>query len=122
MGRKRASIEPLAGTPTEKFYESSILVKAENDLTGSVVSSLDVDRVVAPAMGAANIRAPLKLSGMIFDFDNKDFLGKRKPFRLVIDRRINVPFSENIFYSQAPFRTDDHLDVLTQFERAALIK
>ena len=69
-----------------------------------------------------NIRAPLKLSGMIFDFDSKDFLGKRKPFRLIIDRRINVPFSENIFYSQAPFRTDDHLDVLTQFERAALIK
>jgi hypothetical protein len=116
------SIEQLTGTTTEKFYESSILVKAETDLTGTVISGLDVDHVVAPAMSAANISAPLKLTGMIFDFDSKDFLGKRKPFRLVVDRRINVPFSENIFFSQAPFRTDDHLHVLTEFERAALTK
>jgi hypothetical protein len=29
-----------------------------------------------------------------------------------------VAFSENIFYSQALFRTKDHLEVLAQFERA----
>jgi hypothetical protein len=116
------SIEPLAGTTPEKFYESSIIVKAEGDLASSTIPGLDVDRLVAPAMRAANISAPLKLSGLVFDFDSKDFLGKRKPFRLIIDRRIGVASSENVFYSQAPFRTKDHLEVLTNFERAARVK
>jgi hypothetical protein len=71
-------------------------------------------------MQAAKISAPLRLSGLIFDFDTKEFLGKRKPFRLIIDRRIGVAFSENIFYSQAPFRTKDHLNVLTSLEQVAL--
>jgi hypothetical protein len=96
--------------------------KAEGDLASSTIPGLDVDRLVAPAMRAANISAPLKLSGLVFDFDSKDFLGKRKPFRLIIDRRIGVASSENVFYSQAPFRTKDHLEVLTNFERAARVK
>jgi hypothetical protein len=116
---KELSIEPLTGTTPEKFYESSIIVKAEGDLTASTSSRLDISSVVAPAMKAANISVPLKLSGVIFDFDTKNFLGKRKPFRLIIDRRIGVAFSENIFYSQAPFRTKDHLEVLASFEQAA---
>ena len=119
---KELSIEPLTGTTPENFYESSIIVKADSDLTGSTITGLDVGHVVAPAMRAANINAPLRLSGVVFDFDSKDFQGKRKPFRLIIDHRINVPFSENIFYSQAPFRTDDHLNILAQFERVALSK
>jgi hypothetical protein len=117
---KELSFEPLTGTTPEKYYESGIIVKAEGDLTSSTSTRLDVRSVVAPAMKAANISAPLKLSGIIFDFDTKDILGKRKPFRLIIDRRIGVAFSENIFYSQAPFRTKDHLEILASFEQAAL--
>ena len=117
---KELNIEPLEGTVPEKFYESSLIVKAESDLTSNATIQLDVPSVVAAAMKAANISAPLKLSGVVFDFDTKDFLGKRKPFRLVIDHRIGVAFSENIFYSQAPFRTKDHLRILTFFEQAAL--
>ena len=94
---KELSIEPLPGTKPEKFYESSIIVKADSDLTGSASIGLDLGPVVASAMKAANIDPPLKLSGVIFDFDTKDFLGKRKPFRLIIDRRIGLAFSETFF-------------------------
>jgi hypothetical protein len=65
-----------------------------------------------------SLRAMTSASGV--DFDTKDFLGKRKPFRLIIDRRVNVPFSDNIFYSQAPFERMTILEVLTKFERAVL--
>jgi hypothetical protein len=116
---KELDIKPLTGTTPEKFYESSIIVKADADLTSSATIGTDISRVVAPAMKAAKISAPLKLSGVVFDFDTKDFLGKRKPFRLTVDRRIGIAFSENIFYSQAPFRTKDHLEILALFERNA---
>jgi hypothetical protein len=116
------SIVPLPGTTPEKFYESNIVVRAQSDLVGTVIPGLDVNRAIGKAMQSASITASLNLSGLIFDFDAKEFLGKRKPFRLVIDRRLNVPFSENVFFSQAPFRTDDHLEVLTNFERAAIKK
>ena len=37
------------------------------------------------------------------------------PFR--IERRVNHPFDANVFYSIAPLRTQDHLDVLGEIER-----
>jgi hypothetical protein len=91
---KELNIEPLTGATPEKFYESSVIVKAEADLTGSTTIGTDIGKIVAPAMKAAKISAPLRLSGVVFDFDTKDFLGKRKPFRLVIDRRIGVAFQK----------------------------
>jgi hypothetical protein len=119
---KEFSIEPLPGTKPERFYESSVVVRAQNDLVKGTTPGFDVRSVINQAMKSASITAPLNLSGLVFDFDSKDFMGKRKPVKLIVDRRINVPFSENIFFSQAPFRTDDHLEVLTHIERAALSK
>jgi hypothetical protein len=116
------SIERLPGTTPEKFYESSIVVRAESDLVKGTSLNVHLNAVVSQAMQSANITAPINMSGLIFDFDNKDFLGKRKPVKLIIDRRLNVAFSENIFFSQAPFRTDDHLKVLEQFEGSPEIK
>jgi hypothetical protein len=115
---RELSIEPLPGSKPEKYYESSIVVRAESDLVRDTILGFDANAAVSEAMKSASIATPLNLSGLIFDFDSKDYLGKRKPVKLIVDRRVNVPFSENIFFSQAPFRTDDHLKVLKHFERA----
>jgi len=106
----------LTTAKPEKFYESSIIVKSTSDLSATLRPQNDISSVIAGAMKSAKINAPLKLSGFIFDFDAADFAGKRKPFRLIVDRRLGMPFSENIFYSQAPFRTKDHLNVLRSLE------
>ena len=70
-------------------------------------------------MKSAQIVEPLKSSGFILDFDIAQISGKRKPFRFIVDRRVGLKFSENIFYSQAPFKTKDHLKVLASLETVA---
>jgi hypothetical protein len=112
----------MATAKPEKFYESSVVVKSETDLPAALNPQSDVTAALADAMKAAKIAAKPKLSGFLVDFDPSDFAGKRKPFRVVLDRRIGVPFSENVFFSQAPFRTEDHLNVLRSFEAWALQK
>ena len=40
-----------------------------------------------------------------------------KPSVFTIERRLNVPFDENVFYTQAPLRTSDHIALLNTLER-----
>jgi hypothetical protein len=112
----------IATAKPEKFYESSVIVKSETDLPAALNPQNDVAAALAKAMKAAKIAVTPQLSGFILDFDPSVFAGKRKPFRVVVDRRIGLPYSENVFYSQAPFRTADHLSVLQSFEALALQK
>jgi hypothetical protein len=109
----------VASSKSEKIYESSIVVKADTDLAEAIAPQNDARLAVADAMKSVGINAPLKLSGFLLDFDPSDFLGKAKPSRVTVDRRIGKSFSENIFFSQAPFRTKDHLNVLRSFEEMA---
>jgi hypothetical protein len=118
-GTKELGIERVATTSSETFYESSIIVKSDIDLAAALKPQIEISDLLNDAMKSAKIVVPLKLSGFILDFDPASFLGKRKPFRFIVDRRINVPFSDNIFFSQAPFRTKDHLHVLSMLEKAA---
>jgi hypothetical protein len=37
-----------------------------------------------------------------------------------VERRADIPFSENIYFSSAPLRTSEHLDVVKEFEASLL--
>jgi hypothetical protein len=115
---KELQLVQLPTNKPERYYESSIVVKSNVNLTSIVEPRSDLSKIFQPALKAAKIDAALRLSGAIFDFDSVSVQGlKKKPFRLVIDRRLGVPFSDNVFYSQAPFRTKDHFEVLASLER-----
>jgi hypothetical protein len=45
-------------------------------------------------------------------------LTKLSPVQFSIERRAETPFFENTYFSNAPLRTADHLDVVKQFEEA----
>jgi hypothetical protein len=62
---------------------------------------------------------PFELTGLQFYFDKHKFPTFAPP-ALRIDRRDGVPFDQNVYWSEAPLRTDDHLAVLAEFERACL--
>jgi hypothetical protein len=116
---KEFGLVPLETPKPEKFYESSIVVKAASDISSAIGPRNDISSAMASAMKSAQITVPIKLSGFILDFDAADFSGKRKPFRFIVDRRLGLPFSANTFYSQAPFKTKDHLKVLASLETPA---
>jgi hypothetical protein len=116
---KEFAFVQLPTTKPEKFYESSVIVKSTTDLAAPLKPQVDIADMFSKAVKSANIEAPIRFSGAIFDFDVADIKRKRKPFRLIVDRRVGLPFSENIFFSQAPFKTKDHLKVLASLEAIA---
>jgi hypothetical protein len=113
---KEFQLVQMTTAKPEKFYESSIVVKSVSNLPMALDPQNNVADTLKMAMESANIKSAFALSGFMLDLDPGEFPGKRKPFRFVVDRKVGVPFSENIFYSQAPFRTQDHLAVLRSLE------
>jgi hypothetical protein len=51
-----------------------------------------------------------------FDVDPVEHKTRRKPNRFTLERRIGLPFSQNVYYSQAPLKSDDHLKLLSDLE------
>jgi hypothetical protein len=106
----------MATAKPEKYYESSVIVRSTCDLAAALQPQNDVAAALKPAMESAQIKASFTMSGFILDCDPAEIPGRRKPFRFVIDRRLGVPFIENVFFSQAPFRTKDHVGTLQSLE------
>jgi hypothetical protein len=44
---------------------------------------------------------------------------RRRPNRFTLERRIGLPFSANVFFSQAPLKSGDHLALLEALEALA---
>jgi hypothetical protein len=41
-----------------------------------------------------------------------------KPARFIFERRANVPYSGDLFYSEAPVSTEQHMELLEELERS----
>jgi hypothetical protein len=105
---------------SEKFIESAIIVKSTKNLTLSLSPRNDVAEILNRTFrGELAGVGPYHLSGFVLDCDPLQFAGRRKPMRFVLERRVGVPFSDNVFFSHAPLHTGDHLKVLSDLEAAA---
>jgi hypothetical protein len=60
-----------------------------------------------------------RLTGFFFDHDVTSAV-VRRPMRFTLERRTGVPFEDNVFFTTAPLRTDDHLRFLDFVERSLL--
>src|ERR1700694_2198946 len=56
---------------------------------------------------------PFEFTGVNFAVDKTGI--PSKPHDFSIERQINTPFSENRFYSKAPFHTDEHITLVAEF-------
>jgi hypothetical protein len=110
-------IQAITAKPS-MHHESSVIVK----------STLDLGSVIAPKRSASNLVSAALLSatgelykptGYIADCDF-DKYGKRKPGRFHVDRRVGTRADENVFFSQAPMPTENHLEVLRALEALGL--
>lgn len=120
LTKKELGLEPLALVTPEKYYESSIIVKSETDITKVMGLPAEVCTNLNKRLANGYISTPFKPSGLVLNCEQQDQGGgKRKAFRFLVERRIGLSFSENIFYSQSPLTTDDHLAFLADLERLA---
>lgn len=117
---KELGLVPVVISKPEKYYESSLVVKSSNDLTAVMGMKSDVAASLNQLLSKSNYKARLfKPSGFLMDCDVHEQGGQRKPMKFVLERRLSVPFEENVFFSQAPLPTDDHLIFLETIERLA---
>ena len=100
----------------EKHYESMIIVKANLDLIKITAPKRGVTEAFNKAWKNRHFGNVFISSSFTLDCDRAAFSGKRKPIHFGIERRIGLPFDENVFHSTAPLTTDDHLELLERLE------
>lgn len=112
-------ITPTLTAKPEKYYETTLVVRASTDLARSLAALDHITAVANKLIG--KLPAPAReyrASGFILDCDAHSEGGRRKTRKFVVDRRVGIPFDENVFFSEAPLTTADHLTFLEEVERA----
>lgn len=101
-----------------KRHVSNLTFYSEAPMTGTseAIGSL-CDQVGKAAAEVTGTSAPYLPTELTVDFERHGTI-PFAPFR--IQRRVETPFSENKYYSEAPFTTGLHLEILEQFEKALL--
>jgi hypothetical protein len=69
---------------------------------------------------SAGMRHPFLFepTAVLFNVDTSQ--AKSPPAMFSIERRVDVPFEENTYFSQAPLRTAEHIEILNTFEASLL--
>ncbi len=100
----------------QKAYVSQLIVKCETDLKGFGPKLSKFEQCVNAAVGRNEFpsrRDTYRFDGMIF---RADWTSAKKMPWFTFESRMNIPFSENRYYSQAPLSTSEHLALLDKLE------
>jgi hypothetical protein len=112
---------PMITNKPETYFESTILVKSRVDLTSAAAPKSDIRALLDQSFHQASaIAGKFVPSGFIYDTEVQTFPGRRKPMQFTVERRIGVPFDENVFFCRAPLPTKVHLKVLGSIESVLL--
>lgn len=103
------------GMVHRKAHLSEIIVHTNKSL-GSINSKLAGFEQRLDEISGGTL-PPFRLAGITFRSD-QTAPAPASPFSF--ERRVNVPFSDNRYYSAAPFSTEDHLALLRDFEELFL--
>jgi len=98
----------------EMHHESSVVIQSTIYLGSLVAPTASIMDLVATALTEAT-GEEYQPTGCILDCDF-DKLGKRKPARFHIDRRVGTRSADKVFFSQAPMPTDRHMELLRSIE------
>jgi hypothetical protein len=110
---------PVITDRPEKHYESTLVVKSETDLVLATKPAKDVVDAFNRIWHKKYFETDYAHSGFLLHCDASQFKGRRNPMHFVVERRLGVPFDQNLFFSTAPLSTKDHLDFLARLEDLA---
>ena len=95
----------------KKLHLSQVFVSTNKSLEIINPKLKQVSQYLANTVGQGD--RIFQLGGISFWPDQQD---KFNPAPFTFERTINVPFSENRYYSAAPLQTDQHLELLDKLE------
>jgi hypothetical protein len=108
---------PKAEARDPRYYLSQLEIHLNVPLEQYAPAFRPIGENITNLLGRYGISAPrYEVSALNLHFDQ---LGKTnpQPGAFFIDRRLNVPFAENVWFSQAPLKTGDHITLLQGLER-----
>jgi hypothetical protein len=104
--------------PRDKLYESAVTFYSDKELLKPLAALNNISRSISNKLnattGAAIDYYPFGI-GLSADHAKIPSL-KPIPFR--IERREGVDFGANIYFSAAPLKTDDHIEIINEWEKS----
>jgi hypothetical protein len=103
-----------------KLYASTIVVEFERPLSRllrgyELISAL----ISARTMTVSSEKRVMQLARLDFDVDRTALAGQLALPKFVLERRANVSFAQERYFSDGPMHSADHLAVLEEIEKLA---
>jgi len=101
------------GFGSQLTFESEMKMATLNPVIGRIAET--ISSKLRGTMGQPVTYEP---TGVLWNLDQS--ISKLAPGLFTVERRVDVPFSQNKYFSNAPLPTQDHIDLLKDFENALL--
>jgi len=102
--------------PEERHYESNVVIRLNLPAALPAIFGKIGDALGAKQKSYGLRNASLEVANITWAADATQVTG-RGPIPFSIARRANVPFSEDVYFSSAPLKTQHHLELLKDIER-----
>jgi hypothetical protein len=103
----------------EMHFESALVVKTDKDIASLLSPPKRVTSLIEQTL-AKNTEAEYQATGISFETDSEGLKKRRRPGRFRLERRVDLPFGTNTYYSTAPLTSTEHLMLLDGLEGLAL--
>lgn len=100
-----------------RTYDSNIIVQTDAKLLACIDAMSDLLKALSSSLHKANgMNHKFQSAGFSLAVDGADIAGlKPSPFR--VERRAEIAFSKNLYFSAAPLPTKAHVEVLSRLEK-----
>ena len=102
---------------TARQYVSNVVIQFEKGIEDHITLLREIQNIISPAMKRANqVNQEVGLERIVFTFDPTQLPASKsgQVGSFILERRIQHPYSDNRYFSSAPLRTREHIDVLEQ--------
>jgi len=109
-----ATIKPVRQSFASQFiFRSDMRLAALNPVLPKIAGVLS-------ERASADLKHPFSFepTAILFNVDTSQT--KTPPVLLTIERRAEIPFAENTYFSSAPLRTAEHIEIVKEFETSLL--
>ena len=110
--------EEISSLPRVKLFDSHIIVQSAIEIGSTLQKIEGLGRMISNLLDQyGTVTKPYTISGIELHNDQPD-TGMYKTSSFNFERRVDQPFSRNMYFSTAPLRTNDHLELLNLLEKA----
>ncbi|MCY3879903.1 MAG: hypothetical protein OXF74_12085 [Rhodobacteraceae bacterium] len=100
-----------------RMYDSSLLVETDQDVFHPFELYTEILQLIEKSLeGSSGLNVNFQNFGFTFAADHTQ-ISAMKPGHFRLERKEGIEFSRNQFYSTAPLRTKQHLDILERLEQ-----